>query len=172
MEAIEAVVRKHGVAGLSIEAVAREAGISKSSVVYDFKSKAELLSAFVRIRLDRKQKDLQAAASAHEGAPNCWLNGMLDHCRKSPTEEDISCAMAITTSLATGDTERAQMGQSFLEDLARITAEAHDPDRARVVWLALHGLLSLEYLGFHKFPPDERDRILSDIAALLTDYDP
>jgi AcrR family transcriptional regulator len=40
-------VRQLGLAGLSIDAVAKEAGISKSSVVYDFRNKNALLAAFI-----------------------------------------------------------------------------------------------------------------------------
>lgn len=168
MEAIECVVRQHGVAGLSIEAVAREAGISKSSVVYDFESKSQLLAAFIRQRLDQKKADMDAAAERHTGEPDAFLRGMLEHCAERPTDEDIACAMAITASFSNDNTCREMMGASFLNDLERIMAEAADPSRARLAWAALHGIMSLEYLGFHSFPPDERRQILTDIASLLS----
>ncbi|MDB6452794.1 TetR/AcrR family transcriptional regulator [Falsirhodobacter sp. 20TX0035] len=168
MDAIEAVVREHGVAGLSIEAVARAAGISKSSVVYDFSSKNALLAAFVRKRLDQKHVDLEAAAEGHEGQPDAFLKGMLGHCAQSPSDEDISCAMAITASFADDNTCRELMATAFREDLERVVSEASDPARARLVWAALHGVMALEYLGFHHFPPDERRQLLADIASLLS----
>lgn len=168
MEAIESVVREHGVSGLSIEAVARTAGISKSSVVYDFASKDALLAAFIRQRLEQKKADLEAAASAHEGESDAFLRGMVDHCSKRPSDEDISCAMAITASFSDDNTCRGLMGETFAADLHRIMEETTDPSRARLAWAALHGIMSLEYLGFFSFPPAERQQILADISAMLT----
>ncbi|QUS36402.1 TetR/AcrR family transcriptional regulator [Falsirhodobacter algicola] len=168
MEAIETVVREQGVAGLSIEAVARAAGISKSSVVYDFASKDALLAAFVRQRLERKRAELDDAAKAHAGRPNAYLHGILDRCTQTPSDEDISCAMAITASLSGNSACREMMGERFAEDLGRVLSEADDPGRARLAWVALHGIMSLEYLGFHTFPPDERGQLLADISAFLS----
>ncbi len=168
MEAIEAVVRQHGVAGLSIDAVARQAGISKSSVVYDFASKEQLLAAFIRQRLDQKKADLASAASRHQGQPDALMRGMIDHCSTRPSDEDIACAMAITASLGNNSTCREMMGTAFADDLDRIIHEAKDPRRSRLAWAALHGIMSLEYLGFYAFPPDERRELLADIASLLS----
>ena len=51
-DAAERVVIRMGMAGLSIDAVAKEAGISKARVLYDFKSKAALLEALIDRRLN------------------------------------------------------------------------------------------------------------------------
>jgi len=168
MEAIEAVVREHGVTGLSIDAVSRAAGISKSSVVYDFETKDALLAAFIRRRMDRNDEELEKAALEYEGQPNALLRGMLDVCAKRPSEDDMACAMAITASLASGNTCRELMGRMFSSHVDRVDAEADDPARARLAWLALHGMMSLEYLRFHDFPPDERQKILADIGDYLS----
>jgi len=168
MEAIEAVVREHGVAGLSIDAVSRAAGISKSSVVYDFETKDGLLAAFIRLRMDKNNAEINDAAAEYEGQPNALLRGMLDVCSKRPSEDDMACAMAITASVSNGNTCRELMGRMFADHIDRVDAEACDPVRARLAWLALHGVMSLEYLRFHDFPPDERQKILADIAAFLS----
>lgn len=168
MDAIEAVVREHGVAGLSIEAVARQAGISKSSVVYDFDSKDQLLAAFIRRQLDQKKAEVDAAAARYESRPDALLHGMIHVCNERPSDEDIACAMAITASFSNDSTCREIMGAAFIEDLDRIMSEADDPRRARLAWAALHGVMSLEYLGFHSFLPDERRQILADISSLLS----
>lgn len=168
MEAIEAVVREHGVAGLSIDAVSRAAGISKSSVVYDFETKDALLAAFIRLRMDKNNAEIDEAATRYEGQPNALLRGMLDVCSNRPSEDDMACAMAITASLANGNTCRELMGGMFANHLEQVDAEACDPARARLAWLALHGVMSLEYLRFYDFPPDERQKILADITAILS----
>lgn len=167
MDAIESVVREHGVAGLSIEAVARAAGISKSSVVYDFNSKNALLAAFVEKRLQQKRDELERATEAYAGQPDAYLRGMLTHCAQSPSEEDVSCAMAITASFTDDNTCHELVGATFKSDLERVKAEAAESNRARLAWAALHGLMSLEYFNFYHFPPEERRQLLADITSLV-----
>ncbi len=47
LDATERVILRLGTGGLSIDAVAKEAGVSKSRVVYDHKSKSGLLAALM-----------------------------------------------------------------------------------------------------------------------------
>ena len=47
LDAGEAVVARDGVTGLTLEAVAKQAGISKAAVIYDYKSKQAVIEAIV-----------------------------------------------------------------------------------------------------------------------------
>ena len=62
LDAAERVAIRDGAVGLTIDAVAREAKISKSRVIYDYKSKSGLLQALVERRL-RLEAGRVAAAS-------------------------------------------------------------------------------------------------------------
>ncbi|MDH2327916.1 TetR/AcrR family transcriptional regulator [Cereibacter sp. SYSU M97828] len=168
MEAIESVVRQSGIAGLSIDAVAKEAGISKSSVVYDFQNKNQLLAAFIKSRVDEKRANIAKAAEAREGEPNAWLRALLDCSCTPPSEEDMATAMVISAGTGSNDVCRTLMREAFNEDVCRILSQSDDPRSARLSWLALNGLLSMEYFGFHTFPEAERQQILSDIAWLMS----
>lgn len=168
MDAIEAVVRQSGLAGLSIDAVAREAGISKSSVVYDFENKSQLLAAFIKSRIDEKRAQIADTADRCCGQPNAWLRAMLEKHGSAPSEEEMATAMLVSAGMSSGDTCRTLMQEAFADDMAKITREAGDPRMARLSWLALNGILSLEYFGFHSFPEEERQQLLADIAWLMT----
>ncbi|MCJ8138241.1 TetR/AcrR family transcriptional regulator [Falsirhodobacter halotolerans] len=172
MDAIEAVVKKHGVAGLSIDAVAQEAGISKSSVVYDFQNKSALLAAFVEQKINQKREGIDKALSeVPNGQPDPFLHAMLAFCGKVRNDEDTACAMAITASLSSDDACRALMQARFREDIELVLAETRDPRRARLAWAALHGVMSMEYLDLFTFSPDDRRQILDDIRTFLTQPD-
>lgn len=168
MDAIEAVVRQSGVAGLSIDAVAREAGISKSSVLYDFENKHQMLSAFIKSRLDRKREQIADCAARQPCDANRWLRALLDCSATAPSEEEMATAMLISAGMGTGDTCRALMKDAFAEDMRHVVAESDDPRMARLAWLALNGMLSMEYFGFHSFPEAERAALLADISWLMT----
>lgn len=168
MEAIEAVVRQSGVAGLSIDAVAKEAGISKSSVVYDFENKAALLAAFIRSRIQEKRASIASCAEACAGEQNAWLRGLLQVSSAAPSEEEMATAMVISAGTGSDDLCRTLMREAFAEDMDNIMSQSDNPRMSRLAWLALNGTLSLEYFGFHSFPEAEREQILADIAWLMT----
>ena len=64
LDAAEAVVLRAGAARLTLDAVAAQAGISKPTVVYDFRSKHALLKAIIDRRVAREAALLRAAAEA------------------------------------------------------------------------------------------------------------
>ncbi|MEI4486641.1 TetR/AcrR family transcriptional regulator [Frigidibacter sp. MR17.14] len=167
MTAIEQVVRQHGLSGLSIDAVAREAGISKSSVIYDFENKAALLAEFTRSRIGRhRAAQAEACAAAPEGRDR-WLRGLLDCARKPPSDDDVATAMILSAGVAAHDECRAVVRDCVTDDLERITAEAGDKDAALLAYLAFFGLKSLEHFGFREIDPAFRNRCLDLIGAQI-----
>lgn len=167
MKAIESVVRQHGLVGLSIDAVAKEAGISKSSVVYDFHSKNALLTAYIRNRMETKRAAIAEAAGQHTGQPNAWLSGLLDTIQDAPSEEDMATAMIVSAGMGNDCDCRALMAEVVREDLRTVTAQAADPRAAHLAYLAAYGLMSMEYFGFHHFSAQQRRQILKDIGGLV-----
>lgn len=168
MNAIEAVVRQHGLAGLSIDAVARQAGISKSSVVYDFKNKNALLAAFIANRMANKRALVAEARQRHLDHSNPWIRGLLDTIAHTPTQEDMDTAIVIAAGMGSGAECRTAMQQKITEDLAIVLDEADCTRSAMLSYLAAYGLLTMEYFGFHRFAPEQRDEILQDIGWLLS----
>lgn len=167
MLAIEAVVKKHGAAALTIEAVAREAGISKSSVLYDFSTKTALITAYVEHKLARQLAERQALADQTPERPDVWLHGLLSEIEQPPSQDEMSCAFLITASLETDGPCHGLVRALLDEEAARIRDQAAAPRRATIAWLALQGVRSLEYLGLHHFDPSERQEILNDIRDLI-----
>lgn len=168
MQAIETVVRQHGLAGLTIDAVAKEAGISKSSVLYDFGHKNGLLAAFIRSRMDAKRAAIGEACALGGWADDSWLKGLLNTIQTAPSEEDMAIAMIVAAGTGTNDDCRRIFQETVTEDLATVQAQSGCPRAATLAYLAAYGLMSMEYFGFHQFPPDGRAQILKDIAWLMT----
>ncbi|MFO6484683.1 TetR/AcrR family transcriptional regulator [Escherichia coli] len=57
----ERVVLREGAVGLSIDAVAKEAGVSKATVMYDHKSKQDLLSDLISRLMPVEEERVQQA---------------------------------------------------------------------------------------------------------------
>lgn len=168
LDAGEAVVARLGAASLTLDAVAAEAGISKASVIYDFKTKQALIEAIVE-RAFRRDHEHHAAVEA-DLAPSDSLaiRGRIKFAEEPPPEEFKPVALGLSMALTLDPALRARMHKSQAETISRIIETASSPRGALLAYLALEGLKFLEYLDFHHFAPDDRSRIISEIDWLVT----
>ena len=120
LDAGEAVVARLGAAGLTLEAVAVEAGISKASVIYDFKTKQALIEAIVEraFRQDREhhaavEKDLAASDSVA-------VRGRIRVAAEPPPEEFKPVALQLSIALTLDPALRRRMQDSQAETIKRI----------------------------------------------------
>lgn len=166
MAAIETVIHRDGAGAVSVGAIAREAGISKASVLYDYGNRSALLAAYVERWLEARKDAITARAERAGTEPDAWLTALLAVAGDVPSEQKRSCALVLSASLAESEESRALARNAFAEDLARVRNEAARPRSAMLAFLALAGLQALEYNGFHHFSVEERQAILRDIAVL------
>lgn len=166
MLAIERVARRSGIAGLSIDAVAREAGISKSSVVYDCDSKAGLMAAFTRHQMSKHRADFEQVLDRHQGQPNAWLRASIENFRTAPTEDEVAMAMLIAAGMGENAECREIMRECMAEDADRIALEAGNKAKMLRALLTLHGMAFLEFFGFYRFDDQTRNEILDELMAV------
>lgn len=167
MDGVESVARRDGVSGLSIDALAKEVGISKSSVVYDCGSKAGLLAAFTRHKISQYRQRFDEALQAHAGQPNAWLRTMIEMGREGPTEDDVAMTMLISASMGEHAECRELMRAALAEDACRVAADAEDQGKMLQLLLAVHGLFFLECFGLQRFDEITRQELLDGLMRTL-----
>lgn len=172
LDAGEAVVSRLGAASLTLDAVAAEAGISKASVIYDFKTKQALIEAIVERAFRRDHEHHAAAETELSSQDNIAIRGRISVAAEPPPEEFKPVALNLTMALTLDADLRARMQQSQAETINRIVETASSPRGALLAYLAVEGLKFLEYLDFHHFNPDERARIIREIGWLVTETPP
>lgn len=168
LDAGEAVVARDGAAALTLDAVARQAGISKASVIYDYKTKQALIEAIVEraFRADHaRHAEVEAGLSDRDSAA---IRSRIAVAAEPPPEAFRPAALNLTAALAMDAGLRQRMQQSQAGTIAHILDTAAMPRGALLAYLALEGLKFLEYLDFHHFDPDERQRIIGEIDWLVT----
>lgn len=166
LDAAERVAIRDGAVGLSIDAVAREAGISKSRVVYDYKSKSGLLQALVERRLRAEDDRVAEAIKAHADTSNPELFGRIAAGAEGPQDDDRAIALTLCAAMSSEEPLQAMIRQWVNRDVAAVQARAGNASLAVVAYLALHGLMSMEYMDLHRFGDRERDTILTEIKRL------
>lgn len=168
LDAAEAVVLAGGASKLTIEAVASEAGISKARVLYDYKSKQELIRAVVRRRIGEDRDRLRSFMSSMEGTKDCCILAHIDRASEGMPGDLQTVAISLVSSLARDSEMSCEMQGLFQSELQDILVGSSNPRSALLAFLAIEGLRLLEFLGCHKWPEEERAAILEDIGCLLT----
>ncbi|MDO1584895.1 TetR/AcrR family transcriptional regulator [Rhizobium oryzicola] len=167
LDAAARVVVKLGATGLSIDAVAQEAGVSKATVVYDHKSKSALLDALIEREIKAEVERIDASVQAHGDTPHPELFGRIAALEQPISESDRAIATTISASMADDDKLRLHMQELTTADLQAM-ASGPKPRAALLAYLALTGFYCTELFGFHTFPEAERREILEAIRAIYT----
>ncbi|HZG28664.1 transcriptional regulator, TetR family [Ensifer adhaerens] len=169
LDAAERVVMKLGASGLSIDAVAQEAGVSKSTVVYDHKSKSTLLSALIDRRLGMEQERQEHAIAEAQDTPHPELFGRIKAAEREIDDVDRAVAMAISASVSHEAALHQQMREWTTQDLNAMAA-GPKPQAALLAYLALTGFQCNSFFGFHQWKPEEQVQILDSIRTMYTTY--
>lgn len=169
LDAAERVVMKLGATGLSIDAVAQEAGVSKSTVVYDHKSKSALLRALIDRRLSAEMERQEQSIAAAKDTPHPELFGRIDAATREIDDIDRAVAMALSVSVSHEEALHEQMREWTTLDLNAMAA-GPKPEAALLAYLALMGFQCNSFFGFHHWEPDEKARILENIRTLYATY--
>jgi AcrR family transcriptional regulator len=139
LDAAAQAVSAHG-PGVSFDAIARKAGVSKSGLLHHFGTKEELFVALARDAYQRFTLEVEAHTDPADLAPGRVMRGFLR-----------ASFAALNTDVATTDywTVEAQLSvvpavaetiRANIEDWqARLTADGFDPDVMRLILLATTG---------------------------------
>lgn len=154
LEAARRVIRTQG-ATLSLDAVAREAGVSKGGLLHHYPTKERLLMALALALSDELQEEVEVAhqneIAAHGDAPGAWLRAYIE--LSFCTDHDTQTLIANLLPLAAlPDLDRElHKAQAFLID--RAEADGVPAARAHAIRLAC------DALWYPALPPlDERRR--------------
>lgn len=169
LDAAERVVVRLGAAGLSIDAVAQEAGVSKSTVVYDHKSKSALLEALIDRRMNMELERQTAAVAAASETPHPELFGRINSAARVVDDTERAVALAVCASVSSEEKLQQQMRKWTLDDLNAMAA-GPKPQAALMAYLALSGFFVTELFGFHQWNLEDQTRILEGVRTIYTSY--
>ncbi|MDF2696211.1 MAG: TetR family transcriptional regulator [Labilithrix sp.] len=167
LDAAEAVVARDGAARLTLDAVAEQAGISKASVLYDYKSKQALIEAVVQRAVRNDNAFNEEVTKSLGNIPSAAIRGRIAAAATPLSDEFRAVALNLCAALAQdGQLRKAiQRNQSAVID--EIVKTSTHPRGALLAYLALEGLKLLESLDYYAWPKKERARILREIHWLV-----
>lgn len=166
LDAAQEVILSGGAAGLTIEAVAAKLGVGKATVLYDFKTKHSLVRAILERQLDAEDDRLDSLGASLCDRPDAAVQGWIRAAQRPLSEQDRSLGMGLIAELASDRDLNAVSRQFLRRRMADIIGSASSPRGATLAFLAVEGLKILDYLGMHRWSPDEVEAIIEDITWL------
>ena len=162
LEAATQVVKEQGVSCLTLDAVAKQAQVSKGGLLYHYPNKTALLAAMVTHLNDSFERAIEEQLA--DGMSN-WLAAyvaMSFDPRQSQAAESAGMLAAVANDMSLLEplVQRCKILQQQLE------ANNPDPDLATIVRLAADGLWFTELFGISGLTAERRSQILAKLITL------
>jgi len=158
LDAAATVVHRDGAQALTLDAVAKEAEVSKGGLLYHFKSKNELVNAMVERWMAEFQREID------EADPH-FVRGYVK--ASAPAGNELGMLAALVADPALLVAVRRQYG--IWQD--RVERESRNPVDATVARLAADGLWLAELLGMGPPTGELREDVLRRLSALAEPVD-
>jgi AcrR family transcriptional regulator len=171
LDAAEAIVRARGVPGLTLEAAAREAGVSKGGLLYHFGSKEALLSALLARLAEFVSQDFVEAMERQPPGPGRVARAMLAWgLEVSQAEADERCDRAAAVFLAAFHHDPALLDpiRDVVAGLREaVAADGLPPGHGMAVMAAMDGLFMARIFGMYELAPEERKAMHAALSRLI-----
>ena len=179
LTAAERVALRDGVLRLTVEAVAREAKLSKGGVLYHFATKESLIQAM----LDRLIQYCEQEMAQHQQddvVPGCWTRAYVRKTLAPLTPYPGEAAFPKSKEVGAGLIVAAATNPKLLEPLRKrfrtwqraIERDGISPTRATVVRLAVDGLWLADVLGIWSLSDKLRRQVLNELIRLTCETKP
>jgi AcrR family transcriptional regulator len=166
LQAANRVVIDSGVAALTLDAVAHEAGVSKGGLLYHFPSKEKLVEGLLEQLLEGFTAEIEREAGVASDEPGRWLRGYV-RTSFDPDRQALDISAGLLAAVVNNPDLLAPMRQQYDEWQRQIEQDGIDPAVATLVRLAADGLWFAELFGFA--PPTEplRTRVETLLLTLI-----
>ena len=165
LDAAEGIVAASGAAGLTFDAVARAAGITKGGVQYCFGTKDKLIEAMIDRWSDKFETDIAALTGPDPDRLDI-IRGHLTVTRDENAADHSRSAVMMTALLERP--ERVAEGRDwYMQRLAGLDMNRPEDRRAALAFLAGEGAFLLRALGLIEFAEADWTRLYDDMLDML-----
>jgi AcrR family transcriptional regulator len=169
LDAAENVVLRDGVAHLTLDATAAEAGLSKGGVLYHFPSRDALVAGMVTRLIDGFNDDL-AARQADDRGPGAFTRAYVEASFAPLPGGSDAREIRLGAALIAAAAAEPALLQPLQDDFARmqelVEDDGIDPARATLVRLAADGLWLADLFGLAPLDAALRAQVVAELEVL------
>lgn len=177
LDAAKRVIQRDGVGHLTLDAVAREAGVSKGGLLYHFPNKQSLLRGMLEAGGRHIRRDLDAQMQEMPG-PHSFARAFLKFSIFGPPEAvckpSSKAIWSIIGATANDPSLLTPIRETHAEFGRRLSEERIDPDVANLMRLVGRGLWMTEIFGLDAPSEPELWRLhdlIADMGGLPKSHD-
>lgn len=165
LDLAESILLKDGTGALTIDAVAKAAGISKGGVQSRFGTKNDLITAM----LERWSREYDEGLAAVVGPAPTSAEAVRGHVALSmeTDAEQEARAAGMMAALIEARHHLAGVREWYAEKFGHLDLGCEEGRRARLTLLATEGAFMLRTFGFMRFQEEEWASLREDLDALL-----
>ena len=164
MQAALTIIARDGPARLTLDAIARESGMSKGGLTHQFPTKEAVLKALLEHQIeyfaDFTERYLAEMATA---SAQPQLAAQIATLREAITQPG-SVALAILGALTQDPSLLSQTRDASGKTVDAIKAEAADPQLALLRWAAAQGLTLMSLFGLNPLTDREREQLFDRLG--------
>ncbi|GFZ82614.1 TetR family transcriptional regulator [Pseudohongiella nitratireducens] len=165
LDAAQRVAGREGAANLTLEKVAKECGLSKGGLLYNFRSKDALLEGMMERLLEQNEAMMASESSALEGEKNVTVRSLL-RCIACHQTADPQVYLSIIAA----SVQSPELLEPIKEKLSRyyeeMVKESSDPTMTLLLWAAADGLLLHNVLGIAPYSNATRNELFQRLLSL------
>ncbi|MBD1378911.1 TetR/AcrR family transcriptional regulator [Metabacillus arenae] len=159
------IIRKEGVARLTLEAVAKHAGVSKGGLLYHFSSKDDLIKAMVTKLMVSFDTGVQARIEADNietgRSSRAYVEDTFDYLN---SDQDVS--PGLLAAIATNPELLTIIQQSFAKWQNQIENDGIDPVKATIIRLASDGLWLSDLFGLAPIDENLQKKVKEELISM------
>ena len=171
LNAAETVASKEGVARLTFDAVAAEAGVSKGGLLHHFTNKDQLIEAMVRRTAEGWRGYYTAALQSVPEGPGRLVRGLLKSCLTDAEQwtEDLRRSFSsVFAALAQNPALVEPMREAYVEFFQLVEADGLPDGLAEVLTTAIDGMWFYWVLRLRPVDQGALDRMRTNLEGILT----
>lgn len=168
LDAANKIIQREGVAHLTIEAVAKEAGMSKGGVLYHFPSKDVLIEEMIAFYIEGFNTNLNKELARETAEPGRWSRANIRASSSSTVEEppeEVAAVTGLIAAIATNPQLLDPLRKQYDEWQKQAESDNIAPTLATILRLAVDGLWLADMLGFASPKGKFREEVIN---AMLT----
>lgn len=171
LDAAEAIVRSRGVSGLTLDAAAREAGVSKGGLLYHFGSKEAMLTGLLARMAEWMQQDFEAEVARQPEGPGRVARAMMAWAFElTPETANERCDRAAAVFLSAFHHDPGLLGpiRAVVAHMrAAVAADGLVPGAGGAIMAAGDGLFMARIFGLYTPTEQERHAMHAALSRLL-----
>ena len=162
-EAASNLISRDGVATFTLEAVAREAGISKGGLLYHFATKRKLIEGLIESQLDKFDSQVEAERQAQPPGAGQWLRAYVKVSARAPKRPGYSTGLIAI--LATEPDLFEILRVRYTRWQESLDKDGLDPAIATLARMAMDGVRFWRIIGVAP-SPESQERAIAYLLEL------